>query len=82
MTAQTVREIAASSFTDAIEMLGLVEVLEAGNQRPIIQALNEAGAGRAAEHNDPCSRGCIFSSQGLTVKPDEGTAILERRLRY
>jgi hypothetical protein len=50
MTAQTVREIAASSFTDAIEVLGLVEVLEAGNQRPIIQALNEAGAGRAAEH--------------------------------
>ena len=35
MTAQTVREIAGSSFTDAIEMLGLVAVLEAGNQRPL-----------------------------------------------
>ena len=34
----------------AIEILGLVEVLEAANKRPIIRALNEAGAGRAAEH--------------------------------
>ncbi len=50
MTAQTVREIAASGFTDAIEMLGIIEVLEAGNQKQIIQGLNEAGAGRAAEH--------------------------------
>jgi hypothetical protein len=35
MTAQLVREIAAAAFTDAIEILGIIEVPEAGNQKPI-----------------------------------------------
>jgi hypothetical protein len=50
MTAQTVREISASAFTDAIEMLAIIEVLEAGNQKPVIKGVNDAGAGRAGEH--------------------------------
>ena len=45
----TVRKIAASAFIDAIEMLAIIEVLEAGNVKAT-PALNEAGAGRAAEH--------------------------------
>jgi hypothetical protein len=50
MTAQTVREISGSAFTDAIEMLAIIEVLEAGNQKPVIKGVNDAGAGRAGEH--------------------------------
>jgi hypothetical protein len=50
MTAQRVREIAATAFTDAIEILSIIEVLEAGNQMTVTQRLNAAGAGRAAEH--------------------------------
>jgi AbiU2 len=50
MTALIIREIAAAAVTDAIEILGIIEVLEASNQKPVSQALNEAGAGRAAEH--------------------------------
>jgi hypothetical protein len=50
MTTQIVREIAAAAFTDAIEILGIIEVLEAGTQKPISQNLNEANAGRAAAH--------------------------------
>jgi hypothetical protein len=50
MTAHTVREIASAAFTDAIEILGIIEVLEAGNQAAVTQHINAAGAGRAAEH--------------------------------
>jgi hypothetical protein len=50
MTAQIVREISASAFTDAIEMLAIIEVLVAGNEKPVIKGVNDAGAGRAAEH--------------------------------
>src|SRR5262249_20884207 len=49
MSAETVKKIAASAFTDAIEMLAIIEVLEAGNLKTT-KALNEAGAGRAAMH--------------------------------
>jgi hypothetical protein len=49
MTVQTVREISASAFTDAIEILAIIEVLEAGNVKAT-EALNKAGAGRAAAH--------------------------------
>ncbi len=49
MSAETVRKISASAFTDAVEMLALIEVLEAGNVKAT-EAINEAGAGRAAEH--------------------------------
>jgi hypothetical protein len=49
--AQIVREIAASAFVDAIEIMAIIEVLQAGNQKPTItKALNDAGAGRATEH--------------------------------
>lgn len=49
MSAETVRKISASAFTDAIEILGIIEVLEAGNIKAT-EALNKAGAGRAAAH--------------------------------
>ncbi|HVV79317.1 MAG TPA: hypothetical protein VHD59_06850 [Pseudolabrys sp.] len=48
-SADTVKKIAASGFTDAIEMLAIIEVLEAGNVGAT-PALNAAGAGRAAGH--------------------------------
>jgi hypothetical protein len=41
--------MAADAFTDAVEILGIIEVLEAGNKRPT-KAINKAGAGLAAEH--------------------------------
>jgi len=51
MNGQIVREIAASAFTDAIEIMAIIETLEAGNQKPpVTKGLNDAGAGRAAEH--------------------------------
>jgi hypothetical protein len=50
MSARLVREIAAAAFTDAIEILGLIEVLEAQNQKPIRENVNKANAGRAAAH--------------------------------
>jgi hypothetical protein len=67
MTAQTVREIAASSFTDAIEMLGLVEVLEAGNQRPTIQALKRSwcGTSRRAYYTSPVHAAAFSRRKGL-----------------
>lgn len=49
MSVVTVKKIAASAFADAIEMLAIIEVLEAGNVRAT-KALNAAGAGRAAAH--------------------------------
>jgi hypothetical protein len=48
--AQIVREIAASAFVDAVEIMGIIEVLEGGNQPGISEGINKAGAGRAAEH--------------------------------
>jgi hypothetical protein len=47
--AQEVRVIAAAAFRDAIEMLAVVEVLEASNAKPVIDGINTAGAGRAAQ---------------------------------
>jgi len=49
MTIQTVKKISASAFADAIEILAIIEVLEAGN-KGASEALNKAGAGRAAAH--------------------------------
>jgi len=40
---------ATYAFTDAVEILGIIEVLEAGNKKPT-EAINKAGAGRAASH--------------------------------
>jgi hypothetical protein len=51
MNGQIVREIAASAFTDAIEIMAIIVTLEAANQKPAItKSLNDADAGRAAEH--------------------------------
>jgi hypothetical protein len=47
---KTVREIAATAFTDAVEMLSILEVLNAGNKNGVTENLNAAGAGRAAGH--------------------------------
>jgi hypothetical protein len=45
-----VRQIAKKAFVDAVEILSLVAVLEAGNNNGSSEALNKAGAGRAAGH--------------------------------
>src|ERR1700738_165699 len=50
MTTEILRKIAKEAFTDAVEILGLIEVLEAGNRKPVSEHLNEANAGRAAGH--------------------------------
>jgi hypothetical protein len=47
---KTVREIAATAFTDAVEMLSIIEVLNASNNNGVSGKLNAAGAGRAAGH--------------------------------
>jgi len=49
MSVERVQKISASAFTDAIEMLAIIEVLEAGNVKTT-EKLNKAGAGRAAAH--------------------------------
>jgi hypothetical protein len=49
MSVETVKKISAAGFADAIEMLAIIEVLEAGNVAATA-ALNNAGAGRAAAH--------------------------------
>ncbi len=45
-----VRQIAKRAFVDAVEILSLIAVLEAGNSNGSSEALNKAGAGRAAGH--------------------------------
>jgi hypothetical protein len=42
MTAQVVRDIAKEAFADAIEMLAIIETLEAGNEPAVIAAVNSA----------------------------------------
>jgi hypothetical protein len=48
--AQIVREISASMFTDAVEIMAILDVLQIGNEKPRKEAVNKAGAGRAAGH--------------------------------
>jgi hypothetical protein len=48
--AQIVREISATMFTDAVEIMAILHVLLIGNEKPRKEALNKAGAGRAAGH--------------------------------
>lgn len=47
---QTVRDIAKNCFVDAVEILSLIEVLEAANGNGTSEKLNAGGAGRAAAH--------------------------------
>jgi hypothetical protein len=49
LEADTVREIAGRAYTDAIEILALIEVLEVGNKPEISENINRANAGRAAQ---------------------------------
>lgn len=42
MSAQVVRDIAAASFADAIDMLSIIETLEAGNAPEAVTAVNTA----------------------------------------
>jgi hypothetical protein len=48
MAAQVVREIAAEAFTDAIDMLSIIETLDAGNTLASVAAVNSAGADAVA----------------------------------
>ena len=47
---QLVKDIAKKCFTDAVEALSIIEVLEAANGSGVSRALNQAKAGRAAAH--------------------------------
>jgi hypothetical protein len=42
MTAQLVREVAASAFADAIDILLIIETIEAGNAPAVVTAVNAA----------------------------------------
>lgn len=48
--AQIVREISATMFTDAVEIMSFLDVLEKGNDKTLKEAINKAGAGRTAAH--------------------------------
>ena len=43
MTVQIVRDIAAEAFADAIDMLSIIETLEAGNTPAAVAAVNARG---------------------------------------
>ena len=43
MSAQMVRSIAVEAFADAIDVLSIIETLEAGNTPATVAAVNEAG---------------------------------------
>ena len=45
MSVQLVREIAKDAFADAIEMLSIIETLEAGNAPAVVAAVNSAKTG-------------------------------------
>ncbi|KRR11528.1 hypothetical protein CP49_18000 [Bradyrhizobium valentinum] len=48
MSAQIVREVAKEAFADAVEMLAIIETLEAGNEPAVIAAVNSARTGAVA----------------------------------
>jgi len=48
--AETVKTIAKNCFTDAVEALSIIEVLEAANGNGVLKSLNDAKAGNAAAH--------------------------------
>jgi hypothetical protein len=48
--AQIVREISATMFTDAVEIMAILDILHLGNEKARKEAHNKAGAGRAAGH--------------------------------
>lgn len=49
MTAQLVRDIAADAFRDAIDILSIIETLEAGNTSAAVAAVNTAGTAAVAQ---------------------------------
>lgn len=49
MTEQLVRDIAAGAFRDAIDVLQIIETLEAGNAPSAVAAVNAAGTDAVAE---------------------------------
>jgi hypothetical protein len=49
MTAQTVRDIAAQAFADAIDILSIIETLEAGNKPAAVAAVNAAHTDAVAQ---------------------------------
>jgi hypothetical protein len=48
MTAELVRTIAIEAFTDAIDILSLIETLEAGNSPAVVARINAAGTDAVA----------------------------------
>lgn len=49
MTAKLVQDIAAGAFRDAIDVLSIIEALEAGNTPTAVAAVNAAGTAAVAE---------------------------------
>jgi hypothetical protein len=49
MTAKMVRDISAEAFADAIDMLSIIETLEAGNTPAAVAAVNAAGTDAVAQ---------------------------------
>jgi hypothetical protein len=70
MTEQLVRDIAAGAFRDAIDVLSIIETLEAGNAPSAIAAVNAAGTDAVAE----CVYRALWSRLILLVTRSNGTA--------
>jgi hypothetical protein len=49
VTVRLVQDIAAGAFTDAIQIMQVIETLEASNDPAVVSAINEKGGGRVAE---------------------------------
>jgi hypothetical protein len=49
VTAKAVSDIAAGAFADAIDILSIIETLEAGNAPAVIASVNMAHTDRVAE---------------------------------
>jgi len=67
---EMVKTIAKNCFTNAVEALSIIEVLEAANGNGVMKSLNDAKAGRAAAHK------CAAFSNVFT---DEGRDLFDRR---
>jgi len=75
--ADTVRQIAKMAFTDAVEILSIIEVLQGGNNNRAAEALNAKGAGRAAAH----IQRALFTRLHIIVSPHPCRKVTNQRSR-
>jgi hypothetical protein len=71
MSALLVRDIAKEAFADAVEMLSIIETLEAGNEPATIAAVNAARTGAVAMYVNVAlwSRLILIVSRAYAEKP-------------